>query len=264
MAIELVTGFAGKAHITSLDTAKFNAGAFGAGNYVFAGVGDGKLKATMTSSNKVHIASGNGMMQGRHFVVDAAGVDLTVQTGTQGQKRNDLVVARYSKNASTGIESVDLVVIKGTPTTGTPVDPAYNKGDVLNGTALVTDMPLWRIPLNGITVGAPVQMFKDFTSAKDAWDSVSHDFLALRFRAGRGMALPVAAGWSSWAVNAFDAFADVPLGKIAMVVPVISACSAKNDGCEAHWNTWNGKNHIEVYTPVAQSVYINVAVIWGV
>ena len=34
-------------------------------------------------------------------------------------------------------------------------------------------MPLWRIPLNGITVGTPVQLFKEFTSAKDAWDSVS-------------------------------------------------------------------------------------------
>ena len=100
MGIELVTGFTGKAHISSLDVAKFNAGAFGSGEYVFAGVKDDKLKATMASSNKVHISSGNAMMQGRHFWVDAAGVDLTVQTGTQSQKRNDLVVARYAKNAS--------------------------------------------------------------------------------------------------------------------------------------------------------------------
>lgn len=175
MAVSLVTGFAGKAHITSLDTARFNAGVVGKGDYVFAGVGDNKLKATMASSNKVHIASGNGMMQGRHFVVDAAGVDLTVQTGTQGQKRNDLVVARYTKNSSTGVEAVDLAVIKGTPTTGTPADPAYTKGDILNGTALTADMPLWRIPLNGITVGAPVQMFTEVDSAKDAWDSVSQE-----------------------------------------------------------------------------------------
>lgn len=174
MAVSLVTAFAGKAHITSLDTARFNAGVVGKGDYVFAGVGDNKLKATMASSNKVHIASGNGMMQGHHFVVDAAGVDLTVQTGTQGQKRNDLVVARYTKNSSTGVEAVDLAVIKGTPTTGTPADPAYTKGDILNGTALTADMPLWRIPLNGITVGAPVQMFTEIDSAKDAWDSVSH------------------------------------------------------------------------------------------
>lgn len=177
MGIELVTGFTGKAHISSLDVAKFNAGAFGPGEYVFAGVKDDKLKATMASSNKVHISSGNAMMQGRHFWVDAAGVDLTVQTGTQGQKRNDLVVARYAKNASTGIESVSLVVIKGTPTTGTPADPSYTRGDILNGNALANDMPLWRIPLNGITVGTPVQLFKEFTSAKDAWDSVSHKML---------------------------------------------------------------------------------------
>ena len=141
MGIELVTGFTGKAHISSLDVAKFNAGAFGSGEYVFAGVKDDKLKATMASSNKVHISSGNAMMQGRHFWVDAAGVDLTVQTGTQSQKRNDLVVARYAKNASTGVESVSLVVIKGTPTTGTPADPSYTRGDILNGNALANDMP---------------------------------------------------------------------------------------------------------------------------
>lgn len=175
MGIELVTGFTGKVHISSLDVAKFNAGALGPGEYVFAGVKDDKLKATMASSNKVHISSGNAMMQGRHFWVDAAGVDLTVQTGTQGQKRNDLVVARYAKNASTGVESVSLVVIKGTPTTGTPADPSYTRGDILNGNALTNDMPLWRIPLNGITVGTPVQLFQEFVSAKDAWGSVSHE-----------------------------------------------------------------------------------------
>ena len=141
MGIELVTGFTGKAHISSLDVAKFNAGACGSGEYVFAGVKADKLKATMASANKVHISSGNAMMQGRHFWVDAAGVDLTVQTGTQGQKRNDLVVARYAKNASTGVESVSLVVIKGTPTTGTPADPSYTRGDILNGNALANDMP---------------------------------------------------------------------------------------------------------------------------
>lgn len=181
MGVELITGFAGKAHIRSLDMARFNAGVVGKGDYVFAGIGDGELKATMTTPNRVHIASGNGMMQGRHYTVDAAGVDLTVQTGTQGQKRNDLVVARYAKNASTGIETVSLAVLKGTPTAGAPADPAHVKGDILNGAAIATDMPLWRIPLNGITVGAPVKLFKEFTPCSDAWDSVSR---AAKFVAG--------------------------------------------------------------------------------
>ena len=213
MGIELVTGFTGKAHISSLDVAKFNAGAFGPGEYVFAGVKDDKLKATMASSNKVHISSGNAMMQGRHFWVDAAGVDLTVQTGTQGQKRNDLVVARYAKNASTGIESVSLVVIKGTPTTGTPADPSYTRGDILNGNALANDMPLWRIPLNGITVGTPVQLFKEFTSAKDAWDSVSQRELiwsgAFFMRATQSIQIPKGVNaYSTGIMLVWSAYAD--------------------------------------------------------
>lgn len=205
MGIELVTGFTGKAHISSLDVAKFNAGALGPGEYVFAGVKDDKLKATMASSNKVHISSGNAMMQGRHFWVDAAGVDLTVQTGTQGQKRNDLVVARYAKNASTGVESVSLVVIKGTPTTGTPADPSYTRGDILNGNALTNDMPLWRIPLNGITVGTPVQLFQEFVSAKDAWDSVPH------IQSGRLMVMSSAKAVVEKRVDFKTPFSDVPV-----------------------------------------------------
>jgi len=230
MGIELVTGFTGKAHISSLDVAKFNAGAFGSGEYVFAGVKDDKLKATMASSNKVHISSGNAMMQGRHFWVDAAGVDLTVQTVTQGQKRNDLVVARYAKNASTGVESVSLVVIKGTPTTGTPADPSYTRGDILNGNALANDMPLWRIPLNGITVGTPVQLFKEFTSAKDAWGSVSHGVMKANEAPPNGTSMThVAFGEPYKSKPAVVASLDAELTYVYGSVTVC-ACNVATDG----------------------------------
>lgn len=263
MGIELITGFAGKAHIRSLDMARFNAGVVGKGDYVFAGIGDGELKATMTTPNRVHIASGNGMMQGRHYTVDAAGVDLTVQTGTQGQKRNDLVVARYAKNASTGIETVSLAVLKGTPTAGAPADPAHVKGDILNGAAIATDMPLWRIPLNGITVGTPVKLCKAFTPCSDAWDSVSRDFLGLRFRSARNQRMPMGAGSGSWHINGWGAFADIPADRVQMVFVGLSACSVSASGVIANWNTWGGKNNVDIYTPTAQDVYVNIAVVWS-
>lgn len=76
--------------------------------------------------------------------------------------------------------------------------------------------------------------------------------------------MPIGAGWSSWPVNAFDAFSDVPLSKVAMVFPVLSAATADTRGCEVNWNTWNGNNKIDIYTPVTQDVFFNMAVIWAV
>lgn len=172
MAIELVTGKKGTVHVDSADDGALYAAIAGKGEYVLDL--DDRLACTMTTANKAHVASGHGLMQGRHWLIDAEGVDLTIQNGTQGQKRNDLIVARYECDAKNGnIESVALKVIKGTPTTGTPADPACTRGDILEGAALVNEQPLWRIPLNGITVGTPIQMFDVLTPAKEAWDSVA-------------------------------------------------------------------------------------------
>ena len=97
-------------------------------------------------------------MQGRHIRIEAGEtVNLTLENGTQGQYRNDLVVCRYTKEAS-GVEKAELAVIKGTPATSNPEDPAYTAGDIQAGD-LLAEMPLYRIPLDGITVGTPVQLF---------------------------------------------------------------------------------------------------------
>ena len=262
MAIELVTGKKGTVHVDSADDGALYAAIAGKGEYVLDL--DDRLACTMTTANKAHVASGHGLMQGRHWLVDAEGVDLTIQNGTQGQKRNDLIVARYECDAKNGnVESVALKVIKGTPTTGTPADPACTRGDILEGAALVNEQPLWRIPLNGITVGTPVQMFDVLTPAKEAWDSVCQDFLGLRFRSAKNMRMPLAAGWSSWSVNAFDAFTDIPLDKIAVAIPVFSAAETRSEGCQCSWNTWGNNSKIEIYTPVAQTLYFNLAVIWS-
>ena len=106
---------------------------------------------------------------------DAAGdgtTTATVQSGTQGQKRNDLVVLRYTKNTTTGVETCSIVVLKGTPTTGTPADPAHNTGSILDGVA-THDMPLYRIPINGITVGTLVPLFNVLKPMTDVWDSLT-------------------------------------------------------------------------------------------
>ena len=144
MAFEIVDGMAGTKHISSDDLAALNTAAIGMADCVLHYGDDFAL--TMASANSATLGTGVGMVGGRRFW-NQAPTSLTIQSGTQGQQRNDLVVARYEKT-SAGIESITPVVIKGTPTTDTPADPEVT----------ANDLKLWRIPLDGINAGTPVRL----------------------------------------------------------------------------------------------------------
>lgn len=159
MAFEIVDGMTGTKHISSDDLSALNVATIGKANCVLEYGNDFKL--TMASANSATLGTGVGMVGGKRFWNQAA-TSLTVQSGTQGQKRNDLVVARYAKT-SVGIESITPVVIKGTPSTGTAVDPATTSND----------LKLWRIPLNGISVGTPVKLFDTVASLASLEESIS-------------------------------------------------------------------------------------------
>lgn len=169
MTVELITGFAGTPHIGSDDIGAFQAGIVGPGDYVLT-TGN-QLKATMSNANTIAVQSGDAVLNGRHVHLTGT-TTATVQSGTQGQKRNDLAVLRYTKNTTTGVETCSIVVLKGTPTTGTPADPAHNTGSILDGVA-THDMPLYRIPINGITVGTLVPLFNVLKPMTDVWDSLT-------------------------------------------------------------------------------------------
>lgn len=156
--LHLVTGYAGEAHVTAADDGSFNTAIFGTGQYVLD-IGN-KFAASVVSNNKITIADGDLLMQGRHVrLAEGTTVDLTITNGTQGKKRNDLIVARYTKDAVSGVEQVNLVVIQGTAVDSDPVDPAYTSGDIINDHDLLNDMPLYRVPLDGLNVGTPVALF---------------------------------------------------------------------------------------------------------
>lgn len=159
MAFEIIDGMTGTKHISSDDLSALNIATVGRSHCVLEYGDDFKL--TMSSANSAILGTGVGIVAGRRFWNQAA-TNLTIQSGTQGQKRNDIVVARYNKT-SAGIESITPVVIKGTPTTGTPADPAIT----------VNDLKLWRVPLNGISVGTPVRLFGPVTSLADIGNIVN-------------------------------------------------------------------------------------------
>lgn len=152
MSFEIVDGMTGTKHISSDDLAVFNSATVGSWNCVLD-YGD-KFALTMTDSNHATLGSGAGLAAGRRFWNNAA-TSITIQSGTQGQNRNDIVVAQY-KATSAGIESVELVVTKGTPTTGTAADPNVS----------IDCVRLWRVPLRGITAGTPQRLFTPVTPLK--------------------------------------------------------------------------------------------------
>ena len=146
MAFEIVDGMTGTKNISSDDLSALNVATIGKADCVLEYGDDFKL--TMASANSATLGTGVGMVGGKRFWNQAA-TSLTVQSGTQGQKRNDLVVARYAKT-SAGIESITPVVIKGTPSADAAADPEVT----------ANDLKLWRIPLDGINAGAPVKLFE--------------------------------------------------------------------------------------------------------
>lgn len=147
--MKIVTGYTGSEHITSNDDQALRQGIFGKGSYVL-NVGN-KFEATLTDANTVQIQDGEGVLQGVHFRVLPGTVDtVNIENGTTGYNRIDLIVARYTKDAVTGIESVNWAVITGTPSASTPTAPEYTEGDILAGDTLA-EFPLYKVELSGLT-----------------------------------------------------------------------------------------------------------------
>ena len=163
MTIELVDGHANKPHISGDDLGDFKAGILGNDGYVFNRAN--KLAATLNGSNSVTIATGSGILpnSGRHFRVTAPET-LTITSGTQGQNRNDLCVVRAStSDDGTTVENVQLLILRGTPTSGTASDPETQEGDLV----------LYRFQLTGISVAEPIALFDIMVPYNDFRDSIS-------------------------------------------------------------------------------------------
>ena len=169
--LHLVTGHAGQAHVTAADHASLNVAIFGEGQFVMNR--GNKFAATVISNNCIRIADGDIIMQGRHIRLNEGNyVDLAIDNGKQGTYRNDLIVARYTRDSLTGIEDCNLVVIKGTESTGSATDPAYITGDIINDHVLQADMPLYRVPLDGLNVNEPVCLFDVYSISLSSLDGI--------------------------------------------------------------------------------------------
>lgn len=156
MSIKIVTGVTGSAHVTSADDRGFNCGIMGNGSYVL-NVGN-KFDYLAVSNNLIRIKDGEMLIQGCHARIEAGTTqDLSIDTGTSGKKRADLIVARYAFDSNTGYESVTLEVIKGTAGNNY-AEPEYNEGTIRTGSAIV-DFPLYKVNINGLSIDSVEKKF---------------------------------------------------------------------------------------------------------
>lgn len=168
--MQLNTGYAGKPHVTAENCADLNRGIVGSDSYVLP-VG-AQFEVELVTNNLLKIKDGCGCMQGRQVSIAKGQTDeITIENGTQGEKRIDLVVIRYSKNADTGIETAIPFLVKGIPSENNPVRPEHLEGDIRGGD-LTADWPLYELYLDGISVTNVKPLFDVLMSV----DSLNRNF----------------------------------------------------------------------------------------
>lgn len=148
--MKIMTGKTGAPHVTSQQFRQLVEGTVGQDSYILTS-GE-NLEPELQTNNLLKIRSGMMSHHGNLSVVELGTYDeVTIQNGTQGMKRIDLVVNRYTRNEETGVEENNWVVIQGTPAAESPSSPAYTNGNLQDGD-LVDDCPVFRVHLDGINV----------------------------------------------------------------------------------------------------------------
>ena len=148
--MKIVSGRTGSPHVTSQQFRQMLEGIVGQGSYIITS-GE-NLKPELSSNNLLKIRSGMMAHHGCISCVDIGTYDeVTLTNGSQGMKRIDLIVNRYTRNAETEVENCSWKVIQGTPVASNPAVPAYTSGNLQDGD-LVDDCPAFEVHYDGINV----------------------------------------------------------------------------------------------------------------
>lgn len=123
------------------------------GDYVLES--GGSFAAEIPAPLTVHIDSGVGVMQGNLFSI--AETDLQLDIGAYGLKRHDLIIVRCNRKEDNTL-SYSCSVLRGSNTSGEPVDPAYKQEDI-NADGAVREFPIYRVVFEGTDIASLVPLF---------------------------------------------------------------------------------------------------------
>lgn len=148
--MEIVSGRTGSPHVTSRQFRQLVEGTVGQESYILTS-GE-NLEPELASNNILKIRSG---MMSHHGNISSIKIgtydEVELTNGSQGMKRIDLVVNRYTRNAETNVEANNWVVITGTPAASDPAVPAYTVGNLQEGD-LTDDCPVFEVHYDGLNV----------------------------------------------------------------------------------------------------------------
>lgn len=149
MAVELVTGYQGKDHVTAEQWADFNRGIFGEAAILPVG---NRMETAIQTANQITVKDGVAVFDGRQvYIAYGESENIAIQSGTQGMQRRDIVVLEYKRNEESGVESVQFKVINGTPAASGAKDPSVQDMDIRTGVT-VSQKPFCRVRLNGTAI----------------------------------------------------------------------------------------------------------------
>ena len=99
----------------------------------------------------MRIFDGVFMAYGRQCILgDGEYEDVTIENGTPGLLRNDMIVVKYKKDEESGKENATFAVLKG-ETGSVAKDPVPNKQDIRSG-AFESEVPMYRVKINGLAI----------------------------------------------------------------------------------------------------------------
>lgn len=154
---QIIDGLCDFDNVTADMIARHNMSMYGTGDYVLQI--DECLEYELVSNNEIHVKDGMYIMQGRRGCVKKGTTDICIiENGAQAVNRNDIIVIEYVKDEATRLESHTTKVIKGVPAE-VAVDPELVTGDI-NAGAVLHQMPLYRVKIEGLNVVAVEQMFE--------------------------------------------------------------------------------------------------------
>jgi hypothetical protein len=173
MIMEIVSGRVGRPHVTSQQFRQIIEGIVGDGSCILPS-GE-NLEPELVSNNSLKIRSGMMCHHGNVSSVKIGTYDeVELTNGSQGMKRIDLVVNRYTRNEEDNTEKNEWIVIMGTPAESNPTVPEYTKGNLQEGD-LVDDCPAFEVHFDGINITEVTKMLEISQTNKDLSKLLDYD-----------------------------------------------------------------------------------------
>lgn len=173
--MEIVSGRTGRPHVTSQQFRQIIEGIVGDGSCILPS-GE-NLEPELVSNNSLKIRSGMMCHHGNVSSVKIGTYDeVELTNGSQGMKRIDLVVNRYTRNEEDNTEKNEWIVIMGTPAESNPTVPEYTKGNLQEGD-LVDDCPAFEVHFDGINITEVTKMLEIAQTNKDLTEKLGFQML---------------------------------------------------------------------------------------